>query len=127
MCTCFCVTRILLGTFLLAVALAAVAQRPSQKTDNFVFAVTPREITAGESAVLRWSIKGATRITIEQAIQTPEGRTRTIAIGAFDGESGTLRVSPAETTTYIIDCEGSTMYSCASLTVKVRVKQPQLP
>lgn len=117
----------LIGAFLLAIALAGLPQqRPAQKSDAFVFEAAPREITAGESTQLRWSIKGATRITIEEAVETPDGRTMTRVVGTFDGETGAVRVTPAQTTTYLIDCEGSATYSCASLTVKVRVKQGKI-
>lgn len=94
----------------------------ARKSQDFLFEVQPREIVAGERAVLRWSIKGATKVAIEEA------RASGIAnqlrkLGTFEGSSGTLEVRPKENTTYVITCEGSTTYSCASVTVRVRVKQ----
>lgn len=95
----------------------------TKKTADFLFEAQPREILAGETAVLRWSIKGATKITIEAVPESLAGEGRLRSIGTFEGASGTLRISPSETTTYVIECEGSTEYSCASLTVRVKVKQ----
>jgi hypothetical protein len=71
---------------------------------------------------LRWSIKGATKVAIEEA--PASGIANQLRkLGTFEGSSGTLEVRPKENTTYVITCEGSTTYSCASVTVRVRVKQ----
>jgi hypothetical protein len=91
----------------------------TQKSEDFVFEVQPRVIAAGETAVLRWSIKGATKVVIEEM---PEWGRDLRVLGTF-GATGTLRVSPRESTTYVISCTGPTTYSCASVTVRVRVKQ----
>lgn len=95
----------------------------SQTTEDFLFEIQPHEIVAGETAVLRWSIKGATKITIEEAPDSGVGRSELHQLGTFDGSSGTLEVRPMENMTYVISCVGSTKYSCASLSVRVRVKQ----
>jgi hypothetical protein len=95
----------------------------TQKSHDFVFEVQPRKIAAGEVAVLRWSIKGATKITIEEAPESGVGVRELRKIGTFEGSSGTLEVRPKESTTYVIACEGSTTYSRASVTVRVHVKQ----
>jgi hypothetical protein len=97
----------------------SLGQQGSQKTDDFIFEVQPRVITLGESAVLRWSIKGATKVVIEEA--SAEGRDLR-KLGSFGG-SGTLRVTPKENTTYVLTCEGSTTRTCASVTVRVQVNR----
>jgi hypothetical protein len=90
-----------------------------QKSEDFLFDVQPRTIAAGETAVLRWSIKGATKVLIEEA----SGSRRALStVGTFGG-SGTLKVSPKENTTYVVTCEGSTTYSCASVSIRVQVKK----
>lgn len=122
-----CLITILLSIGALTWYVARVAQaQGTQKSETFLFEARPREITAGGTAVLRWSIKGATKITIKAAPESLAGEGRLRSIGTFEGESGTLRIAPSETTMYVIECEGSTDYSCASLTVRVRVKQRNL-
>jgi len=100
----------------------AGAKTEEQKSQDFLFEVRPRKIAPGEAAVLRWSIKGATRVTIEEASNSEIGRHELMTVGSFEGSSGTLEVRPKEDTTYVIECEGSTTYTCASVTVRVRVK-----
>ena len=41
--------------------------RSEQKADDFLFEVQPPVIAPGETALLRWSIKGATKVVIEEA------------------------------------------------------------
>jgi hypothetical protein len=92
----------------------------AKKADDFRCEIRPREIAPGEVAVLRWSIKGATKVVVQEA---PDSRASGLrSIGEFDGESGELEVRPKESTTYVILCEGSTRYVCASTFVRVRVK-----
>ena len=114
-------TLVLLGIPSPAQERVQVIQKPTtKKADEFFFDVQPRVIMAGEAATLRWSIKGATRVVLEESSGSrPELRK----LGTFSG-SGSLQVHPKEETTYVITCEGSTTYSCASITVRVRVKQP---
>jgi len=95
----------------------AVHKQRAQNSDDFLFEVKPRVIAAGETAVLHWSIKGATKVVIEEA---SESRHELYTVGTF-GASGSVQVTPKENTTYVISCEGSTV-SCASATVRVRVK-----
>jgi hypothetical protein len=83
-----------------------------------VFEVQPRVIAAGETAVLHWSIKGATKVVIEEMQEWSRDLRK---LGAFDA-TGSLLVRPKQSTTYVISCAGSTTYSCASVTVRVRVK-----
>ena len=103
-------------------ASGAGAEAETSKSKDFLFEVRPREIMPGEVAVLRWSIKGATKVTIEAASNSEIGRRELIKVGSFEGGDGTLKVTPKEDTTYVIACEGSTTYTCASLTLRVRVK-----
>jgi hypothetical protein len=94
-------------------------QRAPQKTEDFVFDVQPRVIESGEKAVLHWSIKGATKVVIEE---WPESKRQLRSLGTFDA-TGSLEVAPKEDTTYLISCEGSTTYTCASVSVRVRAKR----
>ena len=98
---------------------AVAQQQEVQKSEDFLFDVQPRTIAAGETAVLRWSIKGATKVVIEEA---SESRRALSTVGTFGG-SGTLKVSPKENTTYVVTCEGSTTFTCASVSVRVQVKK----
>jgi hypothetical protein len=91
----------------------------AKKSDGFLFDVQPRIIAAGEAATLRWSINGATSVLIEET----SGSDRELhKIGSF-GASGSLQIRPKEDTTYVVSCEGSTTFSCASVTDRVRVKK----
>jgi hypothetical protein len=124
----YCMAAFLLSIGAVAWHAAEVAQgQGAEKSETFVFDAQPREIVEGETAVLRWSIKGATKITIEEVPEAQAGEGRIRTIGTFDGGRGTLRIAPKETTAYVIECEGSAAYSCASLTVRVKVKQRNLP
>jgi hypothetical protein len=92
-----------------------------KKSSDFVFEIRPREIAPGQAATLRWSIKGAKRVVIREA---PDSGTRGLReTGRFEGDHGTLEVRPTESTIYVIVCEGSTTYECASASVRVQVKQ----
>jgi hypothetical protein len=88
------------------------------RPNDFVFYVQPGTILAGDTAVLRWSIPGASKVAIEKA---PLQEGEAALIGTFDGV-GTLQVSPAEDTVYLIRCEGATSYTCASATLRVRTR-----
>lgn len=99
-----------------------VAREPTErirKPDDFSVRVQPREIAPGETALLRWSIKGATKVLIEEA---SESSRKLRELGTFGG-SGTLQVRPKEDTTYVFSCQGLTTYSCASVSIRVRVKR----
>ena len=92
-------------------------EQEARKSEDFLFDVQPRVIAHGQTAVLRWSIKGATKVLIEEC-SSASRRLRTV--GTFGG-SGSIQVQPKEDTTYVVTCEGSTTYSCASVSVRVRV------
>ncbi len=89
-----------------------------QKADDFLFEVQPRVIAPGETALLRWSIKGATKVVIEEESKS---KRQLREIGTFGG-SGSLQVRPKEDTTYVISCEAPTT-SCASVSVRVQPRQ----
>jgi len=110
---------LLLGAAGRAQDVIGVAQADVQKSDDFLFEVQPRIIAPGEAALLRWSIKGATKVMIEEASKSSRELRK---LGTFGG-SGSLQVRPTEDTTYVVTCEGSTTYSCASASIRVRVKQ----
>jgi hypothetical protein len=99
----------------------AIGRVVHDKSDEFLLEIQPRVIAPGEEAVLRWSIKGATKVVIEEASKSSREMHK---IGAFSG-SGSVHVRPTEDTTYVVTCEGATKYSCASVSVRVRVKQRQ--
>ena len=97
-----------------AIAQVARARDPG----DVLFEAQPGVITAGETAVLHWSIKGATKVLIEEA---PKSTRRLRKIGTFGG-TGSLEVRPTEKTTYVISCRGPTTGSCLSFAVRIRVK-----
>jgi len=76
------------------------------------FSATPSVITRGESFSLRWSVSGATAVTIDQGI----GR---MAL------SGDTSVSPDETTTYTLTATNEDR--SAEATVQVVVEAPGVP
>jgi len=94
-------------------------QQAAKDSGDFTFEVRPSVIAPGETAVLHWSIKGATKVLIEEASGS---RGELHKVGTFGG-SGSLEIHPKEDTTYVVTCEGSTTFSCASATVRVRVKR----
>jgi hypothetical protein len=91
----------------------------AEEYKDLVFEIKPSVIAPGETAVLHWSIKGATRVIIEEM---PASGRDLRKIGTFSG-SGNLEVQPREDTTYVVSCEGPTTSACASISVRVRVKQ----
>ena len=92
-------------------------KQKKQTSEEFLFEVQPRVIAPGEAAVLRWSIKGATTVVIEEASTS---NSQLHKIGTFGG-SGSLQVWPKEDTTYVVSCEGPTT-SCASVSIRARPK-----
>jgi hypothetical protein len=86
-----------------------------QSSESFVFQAEHSVIEPGETAVLRWNIRGATSVFIEETSGSGDLHT----LGKFSG-SGNLRVRPQDDSTYVISCEGSTTVSCASVSVRVK-------
>ena len=91
-----------------------------QSSDNFLFEAEPSVIRPDETALLRWNIQGATTVTIEEASDD----NKLQVIGTF-GARDTLKVQPQEDSTYVISCVGNTAFSCASVSIRVRVRQPR--
>jgi len=92
---------------------------PAPAPPSYVFNVEPTTIAPGEWATLFWNIPGATKVSIEAAgLKTTDELQR---LGSFD-PVGSLRVAPASDTTYVITCEGGTTVTCASVSVRIRVK-----
>lgn len=95
---------------------APVDRQPS--TDSFLFKAEPSIIAPGETALLRWNIEGATEVSIEEGT----GYGELHLLGTFSG-TGALSVQPKEDSTYVISCRGSTTVSCASTSIRVRLKR----
>jgi len=98
-----------------------VAREPKEpKRTDFIFEVRPKVIAPGETATLRWSIKGATKVLIEASALSDRPLRQ---IGKF-GAKGSIEIRPKEDTIYVVTCDGPTAYSCASASISVRVRQP---
>ena len=88
-------------------------------SEDFIFDIQPRVITVGQAAVLHWYVKGATRVVIKEEA---DSENKLSELGAF-GPEGSLEVRPRESTTYVINCEGSATFFCASVSIHVRANQ----
>jgi len=77
------------------------------------FTATPSTITVSDNSTLVWDVSGATSISINQNI----GNVL---------ESGNKRVSPAETTTYIITARNNAGTVTAEATVAVTSDEPEI-
>jgi hypothetical protein len=86
-------------------------------SDGFVFRAEPGEISPGEEALLEWKIRGATKVVIDEAVYGDKLHR----LGTFDAE-GSVKVKPLESSTYVISCGDSPDLACASVTVKVRIR-----
>ena len=116
---CCLLALVLLGIPIRSQDSTRAADKPKkEQSGDFLFEVQPPVIAPGEAALLRWSIKGATKVVIEEASTR---NSQLHKIGTFGG-SGSLQVRPKEDTTYVVSCEGSRT-SCASVSVRVRTKQ----
>ena len=122
-----CGRATLLGVALLAAtacgrAPTAVPSAPvasAQSQTEFFFVAEPPVVAPGHACLLRWNIQGATSVTIEEA----SGSGKLHPIGEFGG-SGTLEVRPETDSTYVVSCNGSAAFSCASVSVRVRTGPP---
>jgi alpha-D-ribose 1-methylphosphonate 5-triphosphate synthase subunit PhnH len=81
------------------------------------FAAAPGTITAGGSSSLNWSVVGATSATINGAPVDPAG--------------GSMSVSPASTTDYVLQvasagCNGATISQTVRVTVQAPCPQPRI-
>lgn len=77
------------GTVTKAVVIPVKGVPPPLPPVIDVFSVTPSEITAGESATLKWKVTGATTVNIDQGI------------GAVPS-SGSISVKPSQTAAYTL-------------------------
>jgi titin len=91
---------------LLGILIAGCGGGSSTPTPGIAFTATPESITAGDSAVLSWTVSGADSISIDHAI----GAVAPIA---------TRSVSPSETTTYTLTATNAGGTSVKSVTVTV--------
>jgi peptidoglycan-associated lipoprotein len=78
------------------------------------FTAEPSGIEVGQSALLRWSVSGATDISIDHGIGTVQS-------------NGTSRVSPSITTVYTLTANGSGGSTTATATVRIVSPPPPPP
>lgn len=90
-------------------------------SDTFFFDIQPRVIAPGQVATIRWRIKGATGITLDELPASAEAPRY---VGAF-GAEGSLTVKPLQDTTYIMSCRGATTFSCSTVSIRVRPRVRQ--
>lgn len=72
-----------------------------------LFEASPSEINAGESSTLSWEVEGATTITLNPGPQ-------------LEGNSGSAKVSPSNTTTYRLVAQTGTCTEFEELTVTIK-------
>lgn len=71
-----------------------------------VFTINPPAITMGQSAIMQWSVTGATSVRIDPAIGSV-------------ASSGSLQVSPASTTTYTLTAFNGSLQTSVTTTLTV--------
>ena len=103
----------------IAPAQQSARHQSARDAGDFFVEIQPKLITPGEVATIRWHIKSATRVVIEE-VRSSTGKLR--KIGEF-GAEGSMEVRPVEDMTYVLNCEGATSYSCASVSIRVREKK----
>jgi hypothetical protein len=94
---------------ILATTALTVSGTPPNKDIAIVktFNASPYVINKGETAVLSWSTQGASAVTIDQGLGTVAAE-------------GSTRVSPAETTTYMLTATNPDGAQFQTVTVNVR-------
>jgi len=75
------------------------------------FAAEPSSIERGQTALLRWSVTGATEVTINRGLGTVPA-------------TGTRSISPTETTTWTLTATGSEGTTTANATISVTAPAP---
>lgn len=85
---------------------------PAAKPSISSFAAEPSSVVKGSPSTLRWSVSGASDISIDQGVGSVQA-------------SGTRQVYPSSDTTYTLIARG--VGGTSSATVTVRVTQPQAP
>jgi peptidoglycan-associated lipoprotein len=78
------------------------------------FIAEPATIERGQSAVLRWSVTGSNNVVISNGLGTVEA-------------SGTRRITPPQTTSYVLTASGTTGDASATATVTVTGPAPPPP
>ncbi len=87
------------------------------------FSANPPVIKPGGMALLSWNIRNASRIALEESTESPASNSMgelLRPIGEFPA-NGTLRVSPARTTTYVLS-SGDEKTGCVAGSTTVTVK-----
>jgi hypothetical protein len=112
---CCLLAVVMVGPFNAQTGASKATKQPVKQSADFLFEVQPKVIAPGETATLRWSVKGASKVVLEEASGADPDLHK---IGTFNG-SGTLQVRPLRDTTYVISCDVSA-YTCASVSVRVR-------
>ena len=79
----------------------------------------PRIITKGQTATIFWCNPNASEVLVEQAAEDGARRPLLFPIGRFPAE-GSVQVSPAVTTMYVISCVGPRIRCAESITITVR-------
>jgi peptidoglycan-associated lipoprotein len=78
------------------------------------FTAEPSSIERGQSAVLRWSVSNATDVAIDHGIGTVQN-------------TGTSRITPADTTTYTLTAGGPGGTTTATATITITAPAPPPP
>jgi uncharacterized protein YkwD len=78
------------------------------------FSASPSAIASGQSAMLSWSVSGATSLTIDNGVGNVSGLT-------------SMSVSPGQTTTYTLTASNSAGSATARVTVTVNAPAPPPP
>jgi hypothetical protein len=79
----------------------------------------PRTITKGQTVTILWCTPNASEVLVEQAAEDGARRALLFPIGRFPAK-GSVQVSPAVTTMYVISCVGARIRCAESITVTVR-------
>lgn len=90
-----------------------VTQRP-RKVHILFFIADPTTIQGGQSSTLTWRILNADSATINPSI------------GGVSAQGGSIKVAPANTTTYTLTAKNATGSDTAAVTVVVETPKPQI-
>ena len=105
-CCLYPLVSLLLGVLILSTSVCAPG--PPQPEAPIIISLTtsPGEINPGQWTTLEWKVSGATSVTIQPGIRSP-------------GPSGSLKLSPAQTTTYELTATNEAGSATSSVTVTV--------
>ena len=79
----------------------------------------PRTITKGQTATIFWCTANDSEVLVEQSADDGARRPLLFPLGHFPVK-GSVQVSPAVTTMYVISCVGGRIRCAESITVTVR-------